>query len=118
MSDGVIHTGFIHDFSKFKEVCETDRHATETLGFALAGSDRPLIVTSGTALVTPGRIGTEEGVLALDSTAMPRAASEEAAALVAATAGRPERNATAEPPLCPLHIRALRRRNSASQQLI
>jgi nucleoside-diphosphate-sugar epimerase len=83
-SDGVIHTGFIHDFSKFKAVCETDRHAIEALGSALAGSDRPLIVTSGTALVTPGRLATEENVPASNSTAFPRIASEEAALSVAA----------------------------------
>ena len=81
MSDGVIHTAFNHDFSKWEANCEADRHAIEALGSALAGSDRPLIVTSGTALLPPGRIVTEEDVPASNS--IPRVASEEAAVSVA-----------------------------------
>src|SRR6267142_272068 len=83
-AEGVIHTAFIHDFSKFKDNCETDRRAVEALGAALVGSDRPLIVTSGTGLLTPGRIAIEENVAASGSTSIPRVASEEAAASVAA----------------------------------
>jgi nucleoside-diphosphate-sugar epimerase len=82
--DGVIHTGFIHDFARFKEVCETDRQVIEALGSALAGSARPLIVTSGTALVAPGRLATEDDIPPSSSNAHPRIASEEAAASVAA----------------------------------
>lgn len=82
-AEGVIHTGFIHDFSRFKEVSEIDRRAIEALGAALAGSDRPLIVTSGTALVAPGRLATEEDVGTLSSRDFPRVASEEAARSVA-----------------------------------
>src|SRR5260370_28307613 len=74
MSDGVIHTAFIHDFSKFRENCETDRRAIEALGGALAGSDRPLLITSGTGLLTPGRLATEEDVPTSGATAIPRVA--------------------------------------------
>ncbi len=49
-ADGVIHLGFIHDFARFEAVCEIDRHAIEALGSALVGSDRPLVITSGTGM--------------------------------------------------------------------
>ena len=81
-SDGIIHTGFIHDFSRFKEVCEADRRAIEALGSALVGSNRPLIVTSGTALLATGQLALENAVPPAGPN--PRLASEEAADAVAA----------------------------------
>jgi nucleoside-diphosphate-sugar epimerase len=85
-ADAVIHTAFIHEFSKFKENCETDRRAIEALGSALAGSDRLLIVTSATGMAapTPGLLAREEDPPYSGPGAVPRVASEEAAASVAA----------------------------------
>lgn len=83
-ADAVIHTAFNHDFSKYVENCETDRRVIEAMGSVLAGSGRPLIVTSGTGMARaqPGTLSTEDQT-ALSSSTMPRAASEEAALAVA-----------------------------------
>ncbi len=79
-TDGVIHLAFNHDFSKFKENCENDRRAITALGSALAGSKRPLIITSGTGLASPGpgQLSVEDHPVIISSAVIPRAASEEA----------------------------------------
>ncbi len=88
-SDGVIHCAFDHsafgqEFSKFIEVCEKDRRAIEALGAALIGSDRPLLITSGTGMGSdvPGQPATEDHFDANHQN--PRKASEVAGASVAA----------------------------------
>jgi nucleoside-diphosphate-sugar epimerase len=53
-ADGVIHTAFDHDFSNFQANCEKDKRAIEAMGSVLAGSDRPLVITSGTGTGSPG----------------------------------------------------------------
>ncbi|KAH8703122.1 hypothetical protein BGW36DRAFT_368856 [Talaromyces proteolyticus] len=59
-SDGVIHLAFVHDFANFEQGCRTDREAIQAMADVLAGSNRPLIITTGTLLLTHGRIGTED----------------------------------------------------------
>ena len=76
-SEGVIHTAFNHNFSTYLANCEADRGIIEALGSGLAGSGRPLIVTSGIGFQ-------KENQRAPDFTAHPRLTTEAAAASVAA----------------------------------
>lgn len=81
-ADAVIHTAFIHDFSDFAANARTDKLAIEAMTVALAGLGKPLIVTSGTLGLPPGRPGTEEDS---PSSAVPRKSEE--AGLAAAAQG-------------------------------
>ena len=83
--DGVIHTAFIHDFGAYAAAAETDRRAVEALTGALEGSGKPFVLTSGTALLAPGRVGKETDAPAPGSAASLRAAAE---ATTLAAAGR------------------------------
>ena len=58
-ADAVIHLAFNHDFSKSAETSEQDRRAIEAMGEALVGTDKPILVTAGLAMLAPGRIATE-----------------------------------------------------------
>ncbi|MGN8058558.1 SDR family oxidoreductase [Pedobacter sp. 22163] len=77
LADGIIHTGFIHDFSRFAAVCEIDRLAIEAIGNSIAGTNKPFIVTSGTLVVNPGIFATED-MLPNYNGGNPRLASEKA----------------------------------------
>ncbi|BDP41657.1 putative NAD-dependent epimerase/dehydratase [Deinococcus aetherius] len=76
-ADGVIHLAYNHDFSQPVAAAQTDRRAIETLGAALEGSDRPLVIASGLSGFALGRVITERD--APDPVAYPRVASAQAA---------------------------------------
>lgn len=59
-ADGVVHLAFQHDFSNFAAAAETESRAIEAIGSALEGTGKPLVVTSGTLMLAPGRLGTED----------------------------------------------------------
>lgn len=80
-SDGVIHLAFVHDFSQYAESARIDVRAIEAVGGELAGSDRPLVIASGTLGVSPGRLATEHD--AADPAGSPRAAGTIAALALA-----------------------------------
>ena len=80
-SDAVIHLGFVHDFTRFAEMCELDGKVIETIGEALLGTDKPFLITSGTALFS------KEGLTIETDRSVnphPRIATENAADAVAA----------------------------------
>jgi nucleoside-diphosphate-sugar epimerase len=86
-SDGVIHLAFKHDIAfsgGFQDAADADRRAVETLGEALAGSDRPLVIASGTLGLASGRVGTE------------RDGHDPSSAMAASGGGPQTRRATAE----------------------
>jgi len=83
-SDGVIHLAYIHDFSQMEAAARADFQAIETLGAALEGSNRPLVVASGILGVTSGKLALEIDLP--DPEAYPRAASSRAT-LALATQG-------------------------------
>lgn len=85
-ADGVIHTAYIHDFSRMQDSARTDLLAIETLGTALEGSGRPMVITTGTALIKPGEVATEED--SADSDSHPRLKAEDAAKAFAARSVR------------------------------
>lgn len=82
-ADAVIHLGFNHDFSKFAETCAHDVRVIHAIGAELAGSDKLFLVTSGTAILTPGTVSTEMTIAPTGEMSHPRVASEHACAEIA-----------------------------------
>jgi nucleoside-diphosphate-sugar epimerase len=82
-SDGVIHLAFIHDFTRFEDSVSADARAIETMGAALQGSGKPLVIASGTPAL-PGRVATERGEPAPGGPSAGRAANAQAALDMAA----------------------------------
>jgi nucleoside-diphosphate-sugar epimerase len=65
-SDGIIHLAFNHDFSQFQKNCENDHKAIVAMGETLLGSNRPFVITSGTAIAAnvDGKPSTENSPIA------------------------------------------------------
>jgi nucleoside-diphosphate-sugar epimerase len=83
-ADGVIHTAYASLSGDFAEAAETDLRAINAIGEVLAASDRPLVITSATTFIAPGRLATEHDLAA---PATPRVHASEAAAIALAELG-------------------------------
>jgi nucleoside-diphosphate-sugar epimerase len=81
--DGVIHTAYNHDWSQIVAAAEMDRRAVETLGAALAGTGRPLVIASAIGLLSPGHPTTEDDAGDPHSLGAVRIPSEEKALALA-----------------------------------
>jgi nucleoside-diphosphate-sugar epimerase len=78
-ADGVIHTGFVHDFTRFEECCAIEGRALQAMGAALAGTVKPIVIASGTALVAGSGLATEEMRITDTNHPHPRVISERSA---------------------------------------
>ena len=79
-TDGIVHTAFGLDFTKMKEMAEEETRTINAFGEAFAGTDRPIIITGGVLLTSPGEVFQEDArppVLP----AFPRASEQSAFAL-------------------------------------
>jgi nucleoside-diphosphate-sugar epimerase len=88
-SDGVVHLAFRHDIAfsgDFQGAVDSDLAAIETLGEALAGTDRPLAIASGLMNLKPGAVATEQDWAAPEAGPAGRGGNERAA-LAFATRG-------------------------------
>jgi nucleoside-diphosphate-sugar epimerase len=81
-AEGVVHLAFNHDFANIAVNGPVEQRAIEAIGAVLEGSDRPLVVTSGMALLAPGSVATEE-TPAHSASGFPRNPEAAAAALKA-----------------------------------
>ena len=81
-ADAIAHLGFIHDFTRFAEMCEIDRKVIETIGASVAGTGKPFIVTSATGMMRKDGVVTEHDPVT--ATGNPRTASEFAVNALAA----------------------------------
>lgn len=81
--DGVIHTAFVHDFSAYASAGETDRRAVEALGAGLEGTPRPLVITSGITVLTPGQLAIEDAATDPNAPSAIRIPSEDAVTAMA-----------------------------------
>ena len=77
-SDGVIHLAFVHDFSRYADAGQIDRRAVEAMGTELAGSGRPLVITSGTLVFKAGQVAAEDAAPDVSSAASIRLLAEDA----------------------------------------
>ncbi len=82
-ADGVIHLAFGHDFSKFAESAREEEKAIEAFGEVYAGSERPVLITSGFGLLPAGETFTEDMLVAPTIPGFPRAPEPIAAAVAA-----------------------------------